>query len=304
VIFLDPAEYLAAHPMPAATPDTRRHIHMITIRPERIGPDLATEYLDTNTANWRKPSPAAVKRLAADMLADRWVEDTGTIDFTEDGKLADGQHRLMAVVESGRTIKFMVRRNVPLEVIEHIDMGRKRHLADLLAHRGEVNTSTLAAMLATHWRWAHGVLAHGGWTAPSHPALTAWLDEHPEIRDFPRRGMALRRAFGYKSVIGGVLTYELSRIDAAEAEAFERQLMAGTHLADDSPLLALRRQVARQVASRSHSIQVDDLALGVKCWNAWTQGQSTKLLVWRRGGSRPEPFPTLLDLQGQPWTVT
>lgn len=276
---------------------------MITEEPTDIDPALAKDMLGLNGANWRHPNRSAVAMLAEDMRAGRWVEGTGTIDFTEDGQLGDGQHRLMAVVESGVTIRFTVRRNVPQAVIEQMDTGRKRNFSDLLVHRGEANATTLAAMVLMHYRWAHETTGHGGYRHPTHSMLSEWLRAHPTMREFPKLGSSLRRAIGLKATVGATAIYELSRIDYDEALAFHGAVATGKNLAEDSAVLALRRQVIRAAASRYRTDAFDDLAITVKAWNGWLMGAPTKLLVYRRGGSKPEPFPKPIDLEGKPSEV-
>lgn len=29
----------------------------------------------------------------------------------------------------------------------------------------------------------------------------------------------------------------------------------------------------------------------IKAWNAWRDGRELKILGWKRGGAKPEPFP-------------
>jgi len=192
---------------------------------------------------------------------------------------------------------------VPQAVVENTDTGRKRNLSDLLAHRGEANTSQLAAMLGLHYRWAHGI-GTGGFRNPTQPMLLDWLKGHPTMRDHARHGSSLRRAIGMKTVVGATAIYEFSRIDRDEALAFHDALVSGAGLTEGSPLLSLRRQMTKVAAGRYNTDRFDDLAITIKAWNAWLLGQQAKLLVYRRGGARPEPFPQPVDTEGKPWVVS
>lgn len=275
---------------------------MIRGRIERISPALAKDYLNLNTDNWRKVNANHVHRLAADMERGEWVIGTGTIDFGEDGKLGDGQHRLLAVVESGVTVEFLVRRNVPLAVIENTDTGRRRTFADLLAHRGEAHATALAAGTALHLRWARGVPVSGG-DNPTFSALTAWLDGHDGLRPATKPGAALSRSVGMKASIGTAISYEFGRIDEDEGPAFVSLLISGSNLSDDCSILHLRRQLQNRAASRYRITPTDELAFTIKAWNAWISGTPVRVLNYRRGGAKPEPFPVPITADGRTWEV-
>jgi hypothetical protein len=68
-----------------------------------------------------------------------WALNHQPIAFDEEGNLLDGQHRLAAIVRSGKTIRMLVARNVPREfgsdgdkhfVQETIDGGKPRSIGD------------------------------------------------------------------------------------------------------------------------------------------------------------------------------
>lgn len=97
---------------------------------EKISPKRAEKLLnDTNTQN-RKLRAGVVEKYAADMKYGKWLKNPQPIMFYEDGVLADGQHRLWAVVESGATVPFFIVRGVSKDVALNIDTGFGRGLVD------------------------------------------------------------------------------------------------------------------------------------------------------------------------------
>jgi len=92
---------------------------------ESISPAKAVEYLKYNTDNYRKLTRAVYKRYAEDMKNGKWQLNGEAIIFGEDGTLKDGQHRLAAIIESGKTIKMAVVRNVSKET-DIFDVGVNR----------------------------------------------------------------------------------------------------------------------------------------------------------------------------------
>lgn len=96
---------------------------------EIVTPAKAEKWLNSNTNN-RKLRPGVAERYAADMLTGLWTTCPTPISFYEDGSVADGQHRLFAIVESGCSIKFPIARGLKRTDGLNIDTGLGRSLVD------------------------------------------------------------------------------------------------------------------------------------------------------------------------------
>lgn len=105
------------------------HSTVMTITPEQAG-----VWLERNTKN-RKINRATVNRYAATIKAGRWELNAQGIAFFEDGSLADGQHRLAAIVQSGVPTMMMVTFDVPNTSVVW-DRGQGRSQANVLAFAG------------------------------------------------------------------------------------------------------------------------------------------------------------------------
>lgn len=99
------------------------------IHREVITPSKATQYLNRNNGN-RKMREGVAEKYAADMKAGRWTTCTAPIVFYENGDVADGQHRLWAIVESGTKQEFMVWRGLDRASGLNIDTNVPRTLVD------------------------------------------------------------------------------------------------------------------------------------------------------------------------------
>ncbi len=97
----------------------------------KVTPALAEQWLAGRAENRvvRKSIVALYCRL---MLARQWVLTHQGIAFDEEGRLIDGQHRLMAVVASGVSVLMVVMTGVSNEAFEAIDRHIKRSVADCL----------------------------------------------------------------------------------------------------------------------------------------------------------------------------
>lgn len=73
----------------------------------QITPDVAKSILaNLNTSN-RDIRPLGVTRYASQITEGNWVIST-QITFNKEGNLENGQHRLMAIAQSGQTLKTMI----------------------------------------------------------------------------------------------------------------------------------------------------------------------------------------------------
>src|SRR5690606_33959034 len=94
-----------------------------------------------------------VQTLAGAMERGEWRENGDTLKFAHNGTLLDGQHRLAAIVLSGRPQWMLIARNVPDDAFSTIDRGSRRTAADALALLGEPRSAILAATLNLVWRY-------------------------------------------------------------------------------------------------------------------------------------------------------
>lgn len=103
-------------------------------RVETITPQIAEEYLTHNEGN-RNIRYSVANMYARDMKNGKWELTPQGISFYEDGRLADGQHRLIAVIKSGCSVDFNVTYDVPVKT-KVLDRGIVRKEADILHFGG------------------------------------------------------------------------------------------------------------------------------------------------------------------------
>lgn len=99
-----------------------------------VTPPLAARMLDFNSRN-RPVSSKKVTRLAEKMRSGNWVWTHQGVGFDTDGRLVDGQHRLMAVVASDTSQDLLVTYGMSPDAFDHVDTEGSRNSADLLAIR-------------------------------------------------------------------------------------------------------------------------------------------------------------------------
>ena len=148
--------------------------HAIDVR--TITPSDAAAMLSRNSRN-RSLRPLYAAALARDMVAGRWVFTGDPIRLFEDGEVADGQHRLRAVVMCGIPQTFAVVSGVSEDAMQAIDSGRKRSGSDRLALAGVKNAKRIAPTLNLM-----AVLAQGAYSASlTGPEMFAAMAMHPDV---------------------------------------------------------------------------------------------------------------------------
>lgn len=105
------------------------HCDHVTTTWETITPAKAEKMLAANNLN-RTVRNGVYNTYKSDMLADKWTLCTAPIVIYDNGNIADGQHRLWAVFDSGKTQKFLVMRGLRQPEGLNIDTGLSRNVVD------------------------------------------------------------------------------------------------------------------------------------------------------------------------------
>lgn len=202
-----------------------------------VYPALAEKWLATSLGN-RGVSRPRVLAFAESMNSGRWELNGNTIVFDVDGTLVDGHHRLHAVVQSGKTIPFLVVRGVSPSARVTIDTGRVRTLRD------QVRMFFADEITNPKQRIA--------WVQMSITLLTGNHIHMPDINTFNewavhfRAGVnALLPVFGTRKMlstgpIAGALVFAHRKSPEAVVD-FSKRIVDGADLQKGSPELTLTR---------------------------------------------------------------
>jgi hypothetical protein len=275
---------------------------------EEISPETAEKWLGLNHANRRLSDPV-VEQLAGVIRRGEWMEDcTDAIGLDVDEGVINGQHRLTAIVKSGRSVRALVLRNVRPEVIKVIDQGRGRTFIQWLQMQGTYTSPTvIAPAILWLYRMNNGLeVSVPTAFKPTIPQLLDLLNEH---RNVQLSVAAANEAYkGIQVINKGHLCayhYSMSSVDAGLAEDFFIGLASGAELGEKDPVRFLRERLMKQNAldatRRVRNFVMD--AWFVRAWELKRQDAeiTDKQLDWKASGRNPEPFPKITDL---PWNTT
>lgn len=118
----------------------------------KVTPYLAANYLKHNSQN-RKESSRNLLFLIQQMKNDLFLENGESIVFDKNMKLTDGQHRLLAIIKSGKSYNIPVVKGVDIKSMATYDTGKNRSSGDVLSLNGYKQSTKLSALIKTIYKY-------------------------------------------------------------------------------------------------------------------------------------------------------
>lgn len=271
---------------------------------------IAQRLLKTNTAN-RDFKTRGVDKIVEDQRSGSWNnQNPDPIVIDETGRLANGQHRLIGVVETGIPIVALVVEGVSLNVMETLDSGTQRTLVDTLIienrrdSAGHKNLSYLGGVIHAAFRYEdRGDLSQGGGKVFSKAQLLTFYRENREwLERIVSWALSTHRKMPATKNITSVKRLAVFRyaLESSGAHVDDIELffaMLTEDRAAETAVLKLRKRFhSLQAEHNRKRFPLDDLvmALMVKSWNFYVQGEEPQAISWKSGGAKKEKFPPLL----------
>lgn len=253
---------------------------------EHITPSKAEQLLNRNTIN-RKLREGVVEKYASDMRAGLWTECTAPIAFYEDGELADGQHRLFAIVESGKGQTFPVIRGIQRVAGLNIDTGFGRTLLDnaRISGRDDLNLSHNLIATARVVENRKRDKQRGF----SNAERVVWIEKHQEAARWAIANGPQGRSIGNALVWGAIARAYYHEEDKERLEYFGRVIQRGfSNGEEDSAGVSIRNYL--QALPSQSAVPWDELFLKVQ--NAiWYFMRKKRLTVIKRVEDERYPLP-------------
>lgn len=260
---------------------------------QTVTPKDATRWLEGNVKN-RNIRQRLVDSYARDMTNGAWQLTGEAIKFTPDWELLDGQHRLLAVIQSGTAVDMLIVSGVNETAQEVMDSGAKRQASDALHLRGHAN----AALLASIARLGLIVDTDGYDALHAKSAqfttteITNYVTDHPEMEGFTHPAWTTSKHMDCSPSVIGYAMWRLFTLDPDEAAEFFEKASTKVGLDKDDPILTMTRRLSAAVRNRERLSQGEQLSVIFRAWNARRQGKKlTTIPVTSREGVVPVPEP-------------
>ena len=253
-----------------------------------ITPTLAKVLLDTCNLGNRPLSEANIRRHAYAMTNNLWQLSSQGLSIAKTGELNNGQHRLWAVIRTGKTIKLAVVFGEDRSLfMVHDDSMKVRGGSDTLATLGYTNTHALSAAA----RLVFQVSSDHPRRLPdlNNRQLVALLDQHPDLPNIVSWGTTTGHHMKTSQAGMNTAAYLITRkYPAADVQEWYRNLRF--RLGFTSPKEASVRLIDALEKQRCKVANAAIVAaLTIKAWNSYRLGKNIRgPLHWLGDEAFPE----------------
>lgn len=244
--------------------------------------EMAEEIISKPSTNYRKVKQHIVNQYAKDMKADKWVFCGDSIKFDVNGDCIDGQHRLRAIIQSGKPQMFIRVDGLDPESAKNMDSGFKRSIEDYLrkqAEAYEAGATAIVKQVAILSRNSKNMGHSMGNIGLSYSEVvdlyendTEWYNKAAKYG----KKVASESARILKPTEIGALYYYLSRImriDSDYIEDFFFKLCNASRNDKSIYNTTMKNLGDKEYIKRSGTKRIDELIL---CWNAMVHGCTTQ----------------------------
>lgn len=261
---------------------------------EMISPDVARRYLDPNRDN-RKVRQHRVDSYADQMRRNQWKYTGEAIKFGKNGRLLDGQHRLLAIIAANVTLPMDVIRGLDEDIFNVLDSGLLRGTGDALGF--DIKNSTGYAAIS---RLMYVIDAGGD---PRFQRDRAAVTKTDFAEYFHNNRGLIEAAHSYADRVyrtfrsanktaWACLTVMGLRVDSNEMTEFNSSVVTGADLGYGDARLALRNWLSND---RAQPTAGHHLALYIKAWNDYMTRTPRQLLSIRPD----EPWPVFATVRAE-----
>lgn len=258
-----------------------------------IDADHAKKMLEKNTCN-RRLSNDRVVEIMGWIRKGQWRLTTDAIGFSSDGNLINGQHRLHAIVKTGKPVDLLVATGLEPDAFNVIDTVKVRSAADVLGVNDYASPAIKSAIIRFVMTWQKQKYA----------ALTVsgYRPTNQEVLDFADRNrdkinaactVAQQTTSKFRGLsaryIGG-LYWVFADLDKDSAETFFKYFQDGVGLTPNDPILVLRQKLIGNLAAYTKAPIPALLAWTIIAWNHTRSGKKIKIIRWTENDEFPKPI--------------
>jgi hypothetical protein len=241
-----------------------------------ITPDLAARWLENKNLRNRNISLLKVKAYADDMANGRWkATHQNTIAFYKDGVLADGQHRLSAIIMSGNAVEMMVWFGLEPDAAYGIDAHKMRKTDDQIKIAGGHDWIDRNVVAVGRILYARGRMSN---QALSPQAVAEFCEAHKEAIIFATH--AVDQRFG-SAPLRAALAAAWYHEDHSKLEEWAKVLVTGVGEPPNSiSVLSLRDRLLADRAGLNRGAMMREytVKIAMRSIQAYCAGQAlTKL---------------------------
>jgi hypothetical protein len=270
---LDEAWALVAHD----EPDMRKVL---------VTPVLAEKLLTYNTGN-RPFYENLCKEYMAEIEAGNWRLTHQGVALSVSMVLQDGQHRLTAIVRTGKEQWMFIAVGMADENFSVLDTGRVRRYKDVLSLAGYPDPLVLGSAARMVYLYTRRDFVST--FKVSNTEVLSLVESDPDaFRMAVSMGVKLEKETFCTRTAGAATFYLIRKNNAATpVNEFFASLITGEELHGGDPRLVFRRVMANMHRDKHRKNGPEQMAMLLKTWNAWVEGRKIQVLAWKRTEAMP-----------------
>lgn len=268
-----------------------------------VTPEMAEQWLGNRWGEQRAVRGGHVNRLLHDMDAGNFKIGPDAILIIK-GKLANGQHRLEALVRHGKPLRFLVMESNDEELYKIIDDGMKRTAGDaLIGMKYSQRIPSVARLVLAYEsqalkRYAQSSADHGRRSGSGFKSKFVYTKSElidycnansgilSEVGDFVDPLYA-KSALLRWSIAGALYCLASNRGEQGRVKEFLTQVFTGG--AEGTAAIELRNRLIQIKGSKKHNTSSYVFAITIKAYRSYLQGTTPGILKW----AADEEFPQL-----------
>jgi hypothetical protein len=233
-------------------------------------------------------------KLSEQIKTGKWELTHQGIALREDGTLIDGQHRCLAVVMAGVSIKILITHGVSDDAYKVIDTGSARTAADGFNNLKNAYAVSAAARLIIAFKQGYRLGYHKSGT--TNREVIDFVSANPRIEECVSLSKEVMKGGPATKSFIGALRFLLTEIEDDEGNAFADAFQTDGVASPLDPICALRSKVLNK--------SVDKYTVGAAALRAWElhkRGQKMRHFIIRdtdgykvyscKNGSKGVPTP-------------
>ena len=245
-----------------------------------ITPQIATELLKKTIIN-RDVDKRKLSKYIEEMNTGKWREEIGdTIRISKTNRFLDGQHRLRAMIETGKSFVFILVTDIDDDAMPVIDSGKSRTSADVFTINGIKNASGISALIRYYLIDYNGMISQ-----------STLISNQEVLMEYNRRANYWQELFNEScrryllfgkiltgTTIGG-LTAIFDDVNPTISQQFMEQFCSGRDIENETIALLRNRIISERLSSLKMTPTYKK-ALIYKTWNAYRSGVTLKVLKY------------------------
>lgn len=249
-----------------------------------LTPALAAALLERN--EWNRPiSKMKLSEYKRDIKGGRWPLNGETIKVSDDGFLNDGQHRCVAVRDTGQSVEMTICFGVSRDSRFTVDCGNPRTVGHYLGMNGVVNCNGVAAIASHIWQYRKlGRISGSSLEKGTKAEILLVANEHPDILASLNACKKKGAVICAPSVLAFCHWIIGRRSEPAMVSDFFHKLIDGHKLDTGDPILSARN---RLIGSRGHKNPNEKAEIIFRAWNLHRNGHDRVRGIPLSGGKLP-----------------